>query len=311
MNRLLWTVVVLFGVSLIAFVLIRLVPGDVVDIVFQSEAGRTSEHQARMREFFGLDQSFISQFTSWSTEVLKGNLGHSFRTNRSVVQEMLPRASVTFEMILYGLLFSLLLGIPTGIASALGRGGWFDNLLRPLAVAGLSVPSFWVGTLLLLAFSLYLPQIRVLGYTPMSESLLDNARVMLLPGLALGIVSGAALSRITRSSLLETLSLDYVRTARAKGLPFRRVVIRHALRNALIPVVTLLGIELGTLIGGSVILEEVFALPGLGRLILTAIKQRDYPIVQGVILSIAIVVSLINLVVDLVYMILDPRIRYQ
>lgn len=309
-RRLFWLLFTLLGVACLIFFVIRLVPSDVVDILLSTEVGGSYVNQEKMRAFFGLDVPASVQFQRWLSSTLTGDLGTSFRTGQPVTKTILGRLPVTAEVVGLGLGLAVVFGVPLGVLAAITRGRWLDTLLRPLSLIGLSVPSFWLGTVLLLSLSLYLPQVNFLGYVPLWKAPLTNLKVMLLPCLALGLISGVGIMRTTRSAMLEVLQQDYIRTAHAKGLTRWLVIGRHAVRNALLPVITYLGIEIGILLGGTIVIEEIFALPGLGRLVVDAIKERDYPIVQGVTLAIALAFSLINLGTDLLYGLINPRVRY-
>ncbi len=309
-RRLFWLGITLLGVACLIFVVIRLVPSDVVDILLSTEVGGSYVNQEKMRAFFGLDVSVLVQFQRWMGSLLTGDLGTSFRTGQPVADTILQRLPLTAEVVVLGLGLAVVFGVPLGVVAAITRGRWLDTLLRPISMIGLSVPSFWLGTVLLLSLSLYLPRINFLGYVPLWKAPLANLKVMLLPCLALGLISGVGIMRTTRSAMLEVLEQDYIRTARAKGLTRVLVIGRHAVRNALLPVITYLGIEIGVLLGGTIVIEEIFALPGLGRLVIDAIKERDYPVVQGVTLTIALAFSLINLGTDLLYGLINPRVRY-
>ena len=285
-------------------------PGDVVSILLQAEVGGSQRDIQKIRAYFGIDRPFHEQLLDYLANVARGNLGESFRTSRPVAIEIADRLPVTVQLTLMALLFGVIFGIPIGIAAAVWRGSFYDVALRPVSILGLSIPSFWLGTLLLLGSSRFVPAVRLLGYVPFLESPVRNLIAIGVPALALGVGMAASITRMMRSSMLEVLNQDFVRTARAKGLAERTVIWAHVFRNAFIPVLTVIGLEMGTLLGGSIVLEEVFALPGLGRLVVIAIKQRDYPLVQGVTVVVAILFSLVTLVTDLAYARLDPRIRY-
>jgi peptide/nickel transport system permease protein len=300
---------VLFGISLVVFALVHLIPGDVVQILLGTSASQ--QQIETLRRLFGLDQPLPVQFADWFGHVVRGDLGTSLRTNRPVLPDLVARFGVTVQLTLCSMLVALVVAIPLGIASAARRGHLSDAAARLLALIGLSIPNFWLGTLLILFASLAIGWLPPVGFV----SLVDNpglgVQTLLLPSIALGTALAAFVMRMLRSSLLEVLGQDYVRTAYAKGLRDRTVLYTHALKNAFIPVLTVIGIQLGYLLGGAVVVEQVFSLPGLGRFLLDAIYTRDYPIVQGGVLFIALVFSLVNLVVDVLYASLDPRIRYQ
>jgi len=308
-RRLLLTLPALFGVALVAFLLMRAIPGDVVtNLVGQAEI--TPERLAELRRMFGLDLPVHVQFGQWLGAALQGDLGSSLRTGRSITGDLALRFPVTLELTLLSLVIALALALPLGIAAALNRGRWPDYAASVFALLGLSVPGFFLGILLILLFSLRLGWLPPAGYVPFTEDPWQNLRHMLLPALSLGLILAAATTRIVRSALLEVLGRDYVRTAKAKGAAPATVVLRHALRNALIPVVTVVGLQFGALLGGAVIIEQVFSLPGVGRFALEGINLRDYPVVQGAVLLIAAAFIVVNLIVDLIYALVDPRVRY-
>jgi peptide/nickel transport system permease protein len=309
-RQLLLAIPALLGVVLITFILMRAVPGDVVTNLVGLEGNVSPERMAEMRRMFGLDLPIHVQFGQWFGAALQGDLGSSLRTSRPIVQDLLLRFPVTLELTFLSLLIALIIAIPLGIVAAVRRGTVVDFLVSVFALLGLSIPGFFLGILLILLFSLRLGMLPPAGYVPLQDSLWENLKNMILPSLSLGLVLAAAITRIVRSSMLEVLNRDYIRTARAKGLAERIVTYRHALRNALIPVVTVVGLQFGTLLGGAVIIEQVFSLPGVGRFALEGINLRDYPVVQGAVLLIAAAFILVNLLVDVLYSLIDPRIRY-
>ncbi|MEX2500801.1 MAG: nickel ABC transporter permease [Trueperaceae bacterium] len=309
-RRVLLAVPTLLGVALIVFLLMRAVPGDVVTNLVGLEGNVSTERMAELRRMFGLDLPVHQQFGQWLGAALQGDLGSSLRTGRPVMTDLLLRFPVTLQLTFWSLVIALAIALPLGVIAALHRGRWPDMLASLVALLGLSVPGFFLGILLILAFSLQLRWLPPAGYVPLAEDPLQNLRHMLLPALSLGLILAAATTRIVRSSLLETLHRDYVRTARAKGLREQTVTLRHALRTALIPVVTVVGLQFGQLLGGAVIIEQVFSLPGVGRFALEGINLRDYPVVQGAVLLIALAFVLVNLLVDVTYALIDPRVRY-
>jgi len=311
LRRLLDLLLVLFGVSILVFLMLRLIPGDAVEIMLGANVDITPERVDALRRQLGLHLPLQVQYGRWLLGVLHGDLGSSVWTGRPVTAEILARLPVTLEITLLALLLALSLSFPLGVLAARARGSWSDTLVRILSIIGLTLPSFWVGVLMLYLFSLYLPGWPTIGYRPFTQDPLGNLSRMLLPVLAVSFPMIAGLSRILRSSLLEVLRLDYVRTARAKGLAGRAVLYKHALRNALIPVVTIIGVQLGYLLSGVVVIEQVFAIPGVGRLIIGAINERNYPLVQGVILVVTAFFVLVNLLVDLAYAWIDPRVEYR
>jgi len=300
----------LLGVLIITFLLMRAVPGDVVTQLVGLEGNVTEERMDEMRRMFGLDLPVHVQFGQWMGAALKGDLGSSLRTGRPILTDLALRFPVTLELTFLSLLVALIIAIPLGVIAALNRGNIWDSIISLFALLGLSIPGFFLGILLILLFSLRLRWLPPAGYIPIQENLADNLRHMILPSVSLGLVLSAAITRIVRSSMLEILGRDYVRTARAKGLAEQTVTYRHALRNALIPVITVIGLQFGSLLGGSIIIEQVFSLPGVGRFALEGINLRDYPVVQGSVIIIAASFILVNLFVDLVYTLIDPRIRY-
>jgi peptide/nickel transport system permease protein len=299
----------LLGVSVLVFAMVRLVPGTVVEQLLGQAAIASPEVVASFRRFFGLDRPVHVQYVAWLGGVLRGDLGVSWLSGRPVLALFLERAPVSAELAVLAVAWSLLLGIPLGAVSAARPGSVLDGAIRVLSTTGLSLPAFWQGTLLILLFSVYLGWMPSLQWVPLGRDPAANLLTMALPALTLGTATAAMITRMARASMLEVLGREYVRTARAKGLAERPVTYRHALRNALIPVVTVAGVQLGYIVGGIVVVEDVFTLPGVGRLLLDAIFQRDYPVVQGVILLLATVFMALNLAVDLLYVALDPRLR--
>lgn len=301
---------VLLCVSLLVFLMLRLIPGDAVEIMLGANTDITPERVEALRRQLGLHLPVHEQYLRWLGNALTGDLGTSVWTGRPVREEILGRLPVTLEITFLALLFALACSFPLGILAARARGSWSDTVVRVTTVVGLTLPSFWVGVLLLYAVSIYLPSWPTLGYVPFAEDPLGNLSRLALPVLAVALPMIAGLTRILRSSLLEVLNLDYIRTARAKGVAARSLLTKHALRNAMIPVVTVIGVQVGYLLSGVVVIEQVFAIPGLGRLIIGAINERNYPLVQGVILVITSIFVLINLAVDLAYAWIDPRVEY-
>jgi peptide/nickel transport system permease protein len=295
------TIVVFFG--------IRALPGDPALALAGEE--RDPAALAEVRAQYGLDQPIPVQYWRWLREVATGNLGESLRTGISVTETILSRVPVTLELALLSLLVAILLGVGAGVLAAVRRGSWMEWLANLAALLGLSVPSFWLGIMLILVFAIILGWLPASGYvSPLSDPV-GNLKRMLLPSLVLGTQFAAILMRQTRSAMLESLGADYVRTARAKGLSEPQVVFGHALRNSLITVLTLLGLRLGLLISGAIITEQVFVIPGFGRLLVEAVFTRDYPIIQGVAIVSAAAYILANLAVDLLYSVANPRIRLQ
>jgi len=265
---------------------------------------------AELKRFFGLDQPWWLQYARWIGELVHGNLGTSWRTGKPVIALILERLPVTLELTMLAVGFAMVLGIPAGIVSATRRDQTVDNVTRVGTLLGLSIPVFWQGTMLILFFSVYLRWMPPVVWVDFFTDPKRNLTIMVLPALCLGTASAANIARTTRSCMLDVLRSEYIRTAAAKGLTGRLVILKHALKNALIPIVTVAGLQIGILLGGTVVVEEVFTLPGIGRLVLWSIYQRDYPLTQSTILFIAVMFMAINLAVDVLYSYLDPRIRY-
>ena len=309
-QRLAIALLTLLGMSVVIFVLLRLAPGDIVDILFSS-AGyvNESEKQAIMTEL-GIDRPYVVQYLEWLWQIVTGDLGKSYRYDLPAWQVIRPLLPVTIELAALAIFFSVLFGVPTGVISAVRQDTALDYVLRVISLAGLSMPAFWLGMVIILGLVTWLGWIPPLTYVTPMEDFGLHAVQFLLPALAVGYRSSALIMRITRSALLEVLREDYIRTAWAKGQNGRVVIWRHALKNAMLPVITVIGIEFAFLIGGLVVTETVFNLPGVARFLVQAILWRDYPIVQNLVMFIAIVVILSNLLVDMLYGVLDPRVRY-
>jgi len=308
--RILSIVPALLGVSVAVFLLVRLIPGTVVDQMVGTEGAYSEESMRALRSFFGLDQPIYAQYVRWLGTLLHGDLGVSWRTGLPVFQMIVSRLLVTVELTLGAMVVALVVGIPLGMLSARRENTALDHLVRVASLFSLSIPVFWQATMLILAVSLWLNWAPAVDFVSPWTDPLRNLAMMALPSVALGTAAAAVFMRMTRSSLLEVMRQDYIRTARAKGLPESGVLWGHALKNSLIPLITVAGVQVGYLLGGAVVTEEVFTLPGVGRLLLWAVFQRDYPLVQGTILVISGLFLVSNLVVDLVYAYLDPRIRY-
>jgi peptide/nickel transport system permease protein len=309
-QRLVIAFLTLLGMSMVIFTLLRLAPGDIVDILF-STAGYVSpsEKQAIMQEL-GIDRPYWVQYLEWLRQIVTGDLGKSYRYDQPAWQIIRPLIPVTLELAALSTLFAVLIGVPTGVISAVRQDTTLDYALRVFSLAGLSMPAFWLGMVIILGLVTWFSWIPPLSYVGPTEDFKLHAVQFLLPALAVGYRSSALIMRITRSSLLEVMREDYIRTAWAKGQTGRIVIWHHALKNALLPVVTVIGIEFAFLIGGLVVTETVFNLPGVARFLVQAILWRDYPIVQNLVMFIAIVVILSNLLVDMLYGVLDPRVRY-
>lgn len=309
-KRLIGAIPTLIGVSLLTFLFIRLIPGDAIAARLGTSQALTPEQLASLRAYFGLDQPLPQQYWTWLTSLLQGDLGYSIRTGRPVLVEIAQRLPATLELALAAAAIAVAVGLPLGVVSALHPRSRLDLGVRVAGLIGLSLPSFWLGTLLIVVFSLYLRWMpNTGGYVDLAQDPLANLQFLIFPAVTLGLALAAATMRMTRSAMLDVLGADYVRTARAKGLAPNVVLRRHALKNALITVVTLLGIQAGQLLGGAVVVEEIFSVPGVGRMLLNAILQRDYALVQGTVLVIALLFVGLNIVIDLLYGYLDPRIR--
>ena len=298
----------LFFVSLLVFVVVRVLPGDPALIILGLEA--SPESLARVRQGLGLDRPVPVQYARWVGQALRGDLGRSIQYDLPVASLILSRLAVTLPLTLLAAGFMVAAAIPLGVFAATHHRRWGDYLTMTLSQLGVAVPGFWAGLLLILFFSVQLGWVQAGGFDGWGQGVWPGLRSLLLPAVALGLFQFAVLARTTRSAVLEVLREEYVKTARAKGLAERLVLFRHALRNALIPIVTVAGVQLGQLLAGSIILESVFYLPGLGRLTLAAISARDLPVVQGVVLFVASMIVTVNAAVDILYGLLDPRIRY-
>jgi peptide/nickel transport system permease protein len=301
-------IVVSFGVSILTFMMIHLIPGDAAQIMLGGDADVTAEQITAMRTSLGLDQSIFLQYAHWLARAAHGDLGLSISTGQPVLQEILPRVGVTAELTILALATAALLAIPLGCLMATASRRWADYTIRILSIAGITMPSFWLGTMLLYGVSAAAPDAQMLGWVAFTEDPLGNLQRAILPVIALALPVLASLGRVVRASMVEVMRQDYIRTARAKGLPERDVILTHALRNALLPFLTSFGIMAGYLFGGSVVIEQVFALPGLGRLMVGAIAERNYPLVQASILLATLTFVVVNTVVDLLYAVVDPRV---
>lgn len=307
-GRVFHMVLVLFGISVVVFVMLKLTPGDPAATLLGIQA--TPAELARVQHAMGLDRPWVVQFGIWFGNLLRGDLGVSYISRKPVAELIATRFPATLELTILAMLLAATIGIPAGILSATRRYSGLDYSITSLALFGVSMPSFWFGILLILLFSLYLGWLPSSGYAPIQRGLWEHVKHLLLPALSLGLFLSGSLARFTRSSMVDTLAQEFIRTGRAKGLSERVVIYRHALKNAMIPTVTVLGLQFGFLMGGAVIIEQVFAYPGVGWLALIAISQRDYPVVQGVVLVVAAVFAVTNLLVDVAYTWLNPRIRY-
>ena len=307
-RRILQLIPVLLGISILIFAVMKMIPGDVISGILGVEA--TPELRAQLAAKYGLDRPYIVQYPDWIGGVLRGDFGESIRTAEPILPQILTRFQVTAELTILAAVISWFVAIPLGILAAVKRNSMADRLIRVFALLGVSVPGFALSILLILFLSLAFGYFSPLGYVGFFEDPLRNLQIMILPASILGISISGSVMRMTRSSVLEVLRQDFVRTVRAKGASERVAIFKHVLRSALIPIVTLVGMQIGSLLGGAVIVEQIFSLPGLGQMTLTGINQRDYPVVQGCVLFIAFVYVLVNVVTDLLYAYIDPRISY-
>ena len=307
-RRLLATIPVLVIVAVLVFLMLRLTPGDPAAILAGDAAN--TDQIAKIREGLGLDRPLIVQFVIWAKAILSGDLGESFYFKMQVTSLIGQRLEATVSLAVLTIIFAVLTAVPLGVVAAWRFGGWFDRVLMGFSVMGFSIPVFVLAYILIWIVSLKLGWLPVQGYKPLSDGLWPFLRHLILPAITLSVIYIALIARVTRASVLEALGEDYIRTARAKGLPESRVLIRHALANAAVPIVTVIGIGIALLIGGVVVTESVYAIPGLGRLTVDAVLARDFPTIQGVILFFSVVYVVINLLVDLSYVFFDPRIRY-
>jgi peptide/nickel transport system permease protein len=307
-RRLLASVFVVFLVTTAVFFIMRVLPGDPAAVILGTEA--TPENLEALRRQMGLDRPVPVQYWDWLTGVLRGDFGESLVLKEDILTLVLQRLPTTIPLATFAMVIATLIAVPAGVASALRRNTKSDFVISLFAFAGLSLPEFWLGIRLILVFSLYLDLLPPGGYVSIFDDLGEGLKRLILPSAALGALYAAALTRMVRSGMLEVLGQDYVRTARAKGLAERAVIWTHALKNALIPAVTVMGIQIGRLLGGTVVIEHIFSLPGLGTLLLNGIYRRDFPVVQACVLIVALIFSFANLATDIVYVYLDPRIRY-
>jgi peptide/nickel transport system permease protein len=298
----------LFGISVLVFVMLRLVPGNIADIVFNAAGMIDVAEKAKLEKELGLDQPIALQYVQWIGGLVHGDLGYSYVSEKPAIEEILPRIPITAKLAGLALAFAIIFGVPLGVISAVKQNTGIDYLLRVISLSGLSMPAFWLGLLILMAFVHYFGAIPI--YTSPPTGFWNTLGLFSIPAAAVGFRSSALVMRLTRSSMLEVLRQDYIRTARAKGASNQTVNYHHALRNAMLPVVTVIGIEAAFLMGGLIVTETVFNIPGVARFLVEAIRWRDYPIVQNLVMFIAVVAVSINFLIDLLYAVLDPRIRY-
>ena len=298
----------LFGISVLVFTMLRLVPGNIADIVFNAAGMIDVAEKAKLEKELGLDRPIAVQYVQWVGGLARGDLGYSYVSEKPAIQEILPRIPITAKLAGLALCFAVLFGVPLGVLSAVKQNSSLDYILRVISLSGLSIPSFWLGLLILMASVAWFGTIPI--YTDPPQGFWNTLALYSVPAAAVGFRSSALVMRLTRSSMLEVLRQDYIRTARAKGASEQNVNYHHALRNALLPVVTVIGIEAAFLMGGLIVTETVFNIPGVARFLVEAIRWRDYPIVQNLVMFIAVVAVSINFLIDLLYAVLDPRIRY-
>jgi peptide/nickel transport system permease protein len=307
-RRLALMIITLIGISIVIFFLLRIVPGNIVDILFDAAGFVDPAEKANLERELGIDQPLVIQYLKWIGGLLHGDLGYSYVSEKPALEEILPRIPITARLAALALLFSASIGIPLGVLSAVNQGTRLDYALRVVSLSGLSLPSFWLGLLILMAGVAMFGSIPI--FNPNPKTLGEMFSTYCLPSLAVAFRSSALTMRITRSSMLEILRQDYIRTARAKGASETSVNFHHALKNAILPVITVVGIEAAFLIGGLIVTETVFNVPGIARFLVEAIRWRDYPIVQNLVMFIAVVVVVTNFTVDMLYAVFDPRIRY-
>jgi peptide/nickel transport system permease protein len=308
-RRLASAFLVLVLVSALSFGIIWLVPGDPTAVLL--DANTSPEQVARLRTQLGLDKPLLLQIIEWYGRILRGDLGQSILLNRSVMAAILERLPVTLSLAGISLILALVLGVVAGIVAAMNHNRWPDQLIMATALLGLSVPDFWLGLMMVFLFAVQFGWFPTGGFVPLQDSVMGWGRSIAMPALALALVQMGFIARMTRASMLEVLSQDFIRTADAKGLSRADIVLRHGLPNALVPILTVTGIVAGALLGGTVIIEQVFSLPGIGRLVIGAVLSRDFPVIQGGLLFLAVIYLAVNLIVDLLYAVVDPRVRLQ
>jgi len=308
LRRFLSTLLVMLGISFVVFMIVHLVPGDPVRIMLGLQADQAKVEE--IRQLMGFDRPLMVQYFEWLKNALQGDLGESYITGQKVSEAVSQRLPATLSLAFAALLIGVLIAVPAGVISALKSGTVWDYAAMVFSQVGVSIPDFWLGIMFILIFALYLGWLPPSGFTKPSEDFGDWLRHLILPATTIGLISASIMTRFIRSAVLEMISKNHVRTARAKGLPQHRVTSRHILLNASIPIVTIIGLQLASLLGGVIIVEIIFAWPGLGRLALDAVTRRDYPMVQGAVLMVALAFAIVNLIVDLLYAYLDPRVKY-
>jgi peptide/nickel transport system permease protein len=307
-RRFLLMLLTLFGISVLVFVMLRIVPGNIADILFDSAGMIDPVEKAQLEKDFGLDKPIPVQYIRWISGLAHGDLGYSYVSEKPALDEILPRIPITAKLAGLALAFSILFGVPLGVISAVKQDSMLDYILRVISLSGLSMPSFWLGLIILMWFVAQFGTMPI--YTDQPTSFWNTLLLYSVPAAAVGFRSSALIMRLTRSSMLEVLRQDYIRTARAKGVSDQNVNYDHALRNAILPIITVIGIEAAFLMGGLIVTETVFNIPGIARFLVEAIRWRDYPIVQNLVMFVAFIAVAINFIIDLLYALLDPRIRY-
>ena len=312
-RRILQSIIVFFLVTILVFLVMRLLPGDPIYMIISRAASETATEMQleKIRQEYGLDKNMAAQYFDWLGGVFRGDLGVSILTNMDIREEIFRRLPITLHLGLLALILSFLLGVPAGIISAVRRSTWIDTVVTTLANIGITIPVFWLGYIFMYAFALKLQWLPVFGYTSPFVDFWENTRQIIIPVICMAVTTMAGVARQARSSMLEVMGQDYIRTAWSKGLKERAVISKHGLKNGLIPVMVFLGLGLNAIVGGSVLIETVFSIPGMGLLLVNAMGNSDYPVIQGVILVIAIMVLITNLLVDLSYGWLDPRVQYR
>ena len=306
-RRILLAVPMLIGMSVVVFLVVHLVPGDPATAVLGLNA--TPELVAQLRTDLGLDEPLPAQYVTWFGNVLTGDFGQDYSSGAAISDLLAQRLPVTIELAVVAIVIAVVVGIPLGVVAAVWRGRTPDAAAQGVSMVGISVPDFWVGIMLILALALGAGVLPSSGWVPLSQDPVENLRHVALPALALGLGFAAVLIRVTRAAMLEVLSQDYIRFCRAKGLPESKVILKHALRNAAIPITTVIGMQAGYLLGGAIVIEQVFALPGVGRLVLDGVLQRNYPVVQGAVLVVGVMFIAVNLAADVLYAVLNPKLR--
>jgi peptide/nickel transport system permease protein len=311
-RRLLAVLPTMLGISIIVFLIMHMIPGDTISAMIGTKFKLTDAQMIALREYFGLDQPLYVQYFRWLWNAIHGNFGISVRTGFPVTYEILSRVPLTLELTFFSVIIGLGFGMPVGILSAIHQGKPMDWFGRIISLIGLATPSFWLGTLIIYALSVYFKILPNAGnFVDFSQNPIENLKQIFFPAFVLSFDFGASIIRTSRASMLEEISKEYITTARSKGLKNRTVIIRHCLRNALIPIITLVGLQTGYMFGGAIIVENIFSIPGIGRLLLNAINQRDYALVQGTIVFVAGMFVIVNLIADLTYVLADPRIKYE